>query len=156
MSRKNIKITKNLMTFIPLDGQRYCVGRVFVGGEVFYIGVDSSPIERIANFKCEHFLPTIFSWTTDAEIWRKRWIVNDLYCQCDVFFPQPEYILGSGETLRVVGFLDDYVREFNPNIDIGLYHKKSRSPITIELAAKAENGLCDPQDYYDEMKHFAN
>lgn len=151
MTRKRPKIENNLMVFIPLINGMHCAGRVFVEGDVFFIGVDSKPIDDISTFDCRDFCPNVYSWTTDAEIWRGRWKCPGLKCSTFIDFPKPEYLLGSGENLRVIGFLGDYTRPIESPNDHRLKRRKSRSPNIIELAVNARNGLCELEDWFEEI-----
>lgn len=122
---------------IPVNDRLYAVSQVHHPGTVFFLVVYNLYKENL-DVRLDELLtrPLLASWTTDAELYRKRWI-GPVSQKIPVKPISPIYKVHIKGKLVVEDVNGNFLRDFDPKTDSELTYRVSRSPITVEKFVKA-------------------
>ena len=134
---------------IPLSDGFIAVGQIILPGVSFYLGVDPS---RRTTVEAPHdFAPKLFAWTNDAELYRGNWekLVDRLPVSPD--FPRPDFKVEIAGRMVVESFEGQMIRDFVPGQDDALNYRSTQSPLLVQDAVNALNGLGDWLPMFDKL-----
>lgn len=149
MTKRGPKLDAGDLLGIPLADGRFAIGQVVLPGVSFYLGVDPNPLEHFEALA--DFAPKLFAWTNDAEVYHGNWKKLAERLPVSDNFPRPNFKVGMPGRMVVESFEGQRLRNFVPGEDDALDYRSSYSPLLVQRAADAFNGLSDWLPTFDKL-----